>query len=568
MDFSRQTMYRFATELPNWLLIVLFLIPVSFLIAGIAFGRPHNVSNVRPFLSGLARTQAGVLAIVFSVTILGIQLVASRYSPRLISIFVGAPIFLFTFVIFIASIGFDFWLLYNLPSPASPLSIGGAYVAGGLALIAVLALYEFLRTIPKRMTPEGIITAFARNLPASEYQQRVEEAISSDSTKVPPLHPLYSLTMSALSEDEWATAERGIDYIQTISEDSLRQLAANGSLTYPANRFSREAFKPVLREYLPTIAIRAFNEDENELVSHAIRSISEIGKASVEVHQSYVAEQAARGLTDAIREVPPTTDGNMIRRPAFRQLGELLQSVSEKPDPRTLRRVLSTSSHQMNVLFRKDADRYVYGSLLLQYFTDLTSVQETLLDYYGHYLDETDTNWVQQYSTTEKANRELFQAFFKWREVLIEVTESVLWYLNEHGEYPVASGNFFEVWQNCCTEAANSPAKDYAAILCSIAIEFAYETYLISEENLRGWTTALARVKWNGDSEVVDRAFAHLHENGQSRLVQVTTTEGEPDTSSTRGFASFFADSEPNFDSWLKEFQDAVDDAYQSYLDS
>jgi hypothetical protein len=568
MEFSRHTIQRFFTGLPNWIIAALFWIPLSFLLAGISLGHSYDVSNVRPFLSGLGRTQAGVLAIIFSVTILGIQLVASRYSPRLISLFVRAPIFLFTFAIFVFSTAFDFWLLYNLPSNATPLFIGGTYMAGGFSIVAVLSLYEFLRTIPKRMTPEGIIIAFASNLLPSEYRRRVEEAMPNDSTEVSPLHPLYSLVMSALAEDEWVTAERGVNYIHTISEDTIWQLSADGSLTYPANRFSREAFNPVLRGYLPVIATRAFNEDENELVSHAIRSLSEIGQTGVEVYRSYVAEQAARGLTNTIREAPPTTEGNTIRRPAFRQLGELLKVVSEQPNPRTLWRILSTADHQMNVLFRKDADRYVYGNVLVRYFTDLKAVQETLLGHYGGYLGETDGNWSNQFPSSQRENRELFRAFFEWREALVNVTESVIWYLNEHEEYPVASGNFFEVWRNCCIEAASSPAKDYAVVLCSIAIEFAFETYLADEGEVRGWITVLARVKSKSDREVVDRAFEHLHENGRSQLVQISTSTQEPDESAWSGFTKLFTDSETDFQSWLGEFQDAVDDTYQSCQDS
>lgn len=88
---------------PTWLVVVAVVVPVAAVAVGFLLAPPTTATNSRAFLGTLARFQGGVLAIVFSVTVLGIQLISRLYSPRMLTLFVRAPVFVATFLGFLFS---------------------------------------------------------------------------------------------------------------------------------------------------------------------------------------------------------------------------------------------------------------------------------------------------------------------------------------------------------------------------------------------------------------------------------------------------------------------------------
>ena len=73
-------------SLSRWAAIIVFpLFTISTVLVA-CFGQNIGANGDR-ILTTLASTQAAIFAIVFSIVILGVQLSASRYSPRLVSLF-------------------------------------------------------------------------------------------------------------------------------------------------------------------------------------------------------------------------------------------------------------------------------------------------------------------------------------------------------------------------------------------------------------------------------------------------------------------------------------------------
>lgn len=572
--FSVQYWRRFFRELPTNLLWFSVIVPVLFALLSLLLWFGFSEENTRSFLSTLATAQAGVLAIVFSVTVLGIQLIAQRYSPRMINLFTDAPIFRYTFVVFVFSIAFDLLLLYNIPSSASAFT-AGVYFAGGLAIVAVASLYVFIREILERSTPDGILKAFAADLQPDKYYTQVENTIEDDVGTVHPLQPLYSLIMSAISSNEWTTAERGIQRFEFIAKRTISELSETSDL-HPLGRTreSTQLFKKPLDEFLPEIATHAFDHEENELLSQAISAIAEIGVAGVDNYRSFLARDAAWGVSNAMRDAPNDTEGNPFRYDGFSAFRRLLESVSEQPDPRTLNSVLSAANHQKDLMFRRNLDRWALDHTMLRYFDGtLIGVHSTLLDYYGRYLPELDIDWGKQFPHQDLANGELVRSFIEWRNGYIKTSNQILMYRMENNEYPFAVGNYTDSWKRVCLDAAGTPAEEYSILLCQAFIETAYEDYLIDQDLKWLWPDGLARVMWKEDSSIVKEALERLRSKGRTGVL---TREGyglssqKLDESKNRTqevVESLTGQKPPEFDVWLINFGKATYDKYSSLLE-
>lgn len=196
MNWSIEDANTVFRALSTHLLLATVLLPGVLFTIGVISGTGADPATTRVLLSTLAGAQASVIAIVFAVTALGVQLIASRYTPRLISLFSRAPTLRFTLVIFALSIGFDLCLLYFAAEVPVRLQTGLVYAAAGLAIAAIVALYEFVQVALQRGTPEGIMAAFTTTLTPERYTHQVEQMAQSGSTEVHPLHPLYSMICS------------------------------------------------------------------------------------------------------------------------------------------------------------------------------------------------------------------------------------------------------------------------------------------------------------------------------------------------------------------------------------
>jgi len=434
----------------------------------------------------------------------------------------------------------------------------------------------FITEILERSTPDGILKAFAADLQPKKYYVQVEAMIEDGVGTVHPLHPLYSLIMSAISSNEWTTAERGLNRFEHVATGTISELSETGDLQLRGRtRESKELVKKPLDEFLPEIAIHAFEHGENELLKETISVIAEIGVTGVDNYRSFIAADAARGVSNAIREAPNDTEGNSFRKEGFSAFDKLLKATSKQPDPRNLNRVLSAANYQKDLTFRRDLDKWAMDDFMLRYFDGtLKNIHSNLLGYYGSHLPELDVDWTWQFTPRDRANEELIRAFLEWRNSYVKTSNQILIYRKNNGEYPIAVASYSDSWKKVCLDAAGTPAEEYAVLLCQAFIETAYEDYLIDQDTKWLWPDGLARVIWNGDPSVVEEAFERLRSGGRTGIV---TREGhglpsqkvdEGKAKHQKMFESFTGESPLEFSDWLANFEEQTYDKYSSLLDS
>lgn len=419
-------------ELPRWLRYTAVLLPFLGFIVGFSTG--GQVQNTGLLLATLAGAQASVLAIVFAVTVLGIQLIAQEYSPRMIWLITKSSIFVFTFCLFVISVALDLLLLANFSS-GQELLTGLVYASAGLATVAVLSLYAFIQTAINRLTPEGVVNAFLQELPPDTYYEQVKLNVENETARAHPLHPLYTLIMNGLSNRERVTVEVALQRYGEHAQEMLSSFIDVGRFSDTPNEIMNQLFAPVLEEHLIDIALHAQEMDESEIASSSIDWQYQLGSAGLETTNEIVTRQSVSGLSNNLRDTPFPSEANVVNFTSWRRLGDLLKDSAEYPAPRLAWFLLSQVDHRIGIQLRKDADPWVYDSAWLRFYRDFRDSHKTFLNHYAVHIAEVDLDW-QYEAVDDLPHQEAIELFEKFLNTFSDVNTNFVRYISDREDSP------------------------------------------------------------------------------------------------------------------------------------
>lgn len=503
-------------EVSKSLALVTFALPVMALILGYHSKLWISVENTRALLSTLAGAQAAVLAIVFSITMVGIQLIASRYSPRMTSLFIRAPILTATFAVFVFSIAVDLSLLYVLPEIPTRTYTGGVFLAGGLGVVTGGWLLVFIREMTHRSTPEGTIEAFTNSMTPGKYLKKVKESSSSESEHAHPMRPLYSMVMAALSNREHVTAKMALQAYGDRVEDVLETYIDDETFSEIERDEIGYLFRPVLEEHLPDIALHAEEKEETDIVEQAAETIVEIGELGLKIQRieeegpeelDVVGMQAGWGLCDIIRDARVDRGYYVASNSAWCSLGSFLKSASKHPRPEVVRTILRQIGQLVRRQLRNLHDIAWYQSSMRDLFNNLVVSHESLLKECVESLESLDIDWRYEEVPDDVSNDKKLKALKKCRDTIFETTGIFIEYYIEEGDYPTVEGNFMDDWKRLCAKTSKSGPPDYAVPFCQALIEATFTLICEDPVNEKPWIRRIAEVKEEGDGEIVERAF-------------------------------------------------------------
>jgi len=148
---------------------VLFALVVTVLYVGIGYPvlSDTDVNSARLLLSAIMQSEAAIIAIVISLTLVAIQLVASSYSPRVVRIFSSGSQMYVILQFYIISIAYSAILLQVLKGDRGPISLFLTFLVSfslwfGIFLMA--ALVPYIRNILTLLQPEQIIVRESRRI--------------------------------------------------------------------------------------------------------------------------------------------------------------------------------------------------------------------------------------------------------------------------------------------------------------------------------------------------------------------------------------------------------------------
>lgn len=163
------------TKLRNGLILFPLLVAIlGYFIDPAVYGVETSTSS--GIASGLLTAQSAILAVAFTVTILGVELNAPEYSPRLTRIFTRIWIFKRTFQVFAAAMGIAVLLMLFSGDIGQRGRTAITLVTIVLAAEALLMIYLYLVEAVDRMTPAGVIRSYQELLGPDYYLEAVAHA--------------------------------------------------------------------------------------------------------------------------------------------------------------------------------------------------------------------------------------------------------------------------------------------------------------------------------------------------------------------------------------------------------
>ena len=520
-----------------------------------------ETENIRALLTTLATAEASVLAIVFSVTVVALQLVVTRYSARLTSLFVKEPLFRTTFALFVGAIAFNLLVVYLLPIQNNRLLNAAVGIAFALAAVSTFALYRFIQLMIQRSSPDDLISVLVeRELAPDEYLPAT--ATHFTEIEVHPIRPLYRTIARAIELDEYQTAEQGIDGLRTVLIRTFAYLESEHS-EEDAAQYASAVSTEVLTEYVPPILEQAYTHEHYDLVSDAVDDVEAVALDGLDHCFTDVAEDAAEGLGDAFDAAPLTWEGNRLRSPVKESLLELTKATASDAEYTTFMSVSHHLDHQMAVLLRRRPDANVTDRLVGDYYSrEVGEIFEVLVDRYGDDVQDQDINWIsptdgRKWTLPDEAE----PLRHVWREY-VSFTQTVLRYRVSEEEYPFVEGSIDDGWKRITESAADAGIDGLATLCCITTIQLAYRVDQLENGRIGMWTNNLGLLKRDYDPTIVDRAFALLKagEQPEGRNISVRTFDPTSDDTDEGFIERVFGTEEEDtpFEGWLVEFEEDV----------
>ncbi len=262
--FSLEKNSRYAYAIP---LSIVMLFMVIFYCYNL-----YQTSNAYYLLSTLIQSEAAILGIVITLSLVAVQLTASSYSPRVTQVFKKTPDLWVITCLYIFAITTGLALLKNVnkcPESDFEIYISLSYFTGVFCFASLIPyiyrLFYLLkpRTIIKRLS-EAINV---KNLAVKELQSEEDEEN--------PLQPILDIVRSSMMKYDYETFRYGLRTIRIKICDILKKKEIR--------RCEAEKISKRVYEKLYEIGQLAVGREDEYSIMDIINVIKEIGKAPITV---------------------------------------------------------------------------------------------------------------------------------------------------------------------------------------------------------------------------------------------------------------------------------------------
>lgn len=187
--------------------------------------------SARYFFSTLAQSQAAIVAIVITLTLVAVQLSSQTYTPRVMELFSKSKMFWALLSFYGISIIYDVAVLAVIPPIQSdrplsePILIFGIEVTFNTFILVGLILtictfsllFPFIINVIKQLKPEMIVEGIVKATNVNEIITAAENPSVDD-----PLLPMKEIGKKALSSGDDLTALRVITELSQVAEEVIR----------------------------------------------------------------------------------------------------------------------------------------------------------------------------------------------------------------------------------------------------------------------------------------------------------------------------------------------------------
>lgn len=255
--------------------LVFLIFPRSFTIFNISLC--SSASSAKYLLSALAQSQAAVIAIVVTLTLVAVQLSAQAYSPRVITIFQKSADFWILLSAYIISIVYDVVLLETIPDNIEGLEMK-VRSSTFLAIFSFLALFPYMWHTMNLLKPRTIINRLAEKIEKDSVLKFIEHSSHQED----PLQPIVDIVRAAVMKYDFETARNGIADIKDRCLAIVSEYSTEYGSKEEKNKKETEKIVAHFSNHLEEIAKLAIGRSDEEVAIEAINSLKEIGMVSIE----------------------------------------------------------------------------------------------------------------------------------------------------------------------------------------------------------------------------------------------------------------------------------------------
>lgn len=280
----------------NLLLLGLFLASVIIFQINF-FPKEPDPDSARYMLSALVQSEAAIIAIVFTLSLVAIQLAAGSYSPTIIGIYQKYPYFWIFLFFYIGNIIFGLYILNQIETYEQPyLIVNGVYIsyqiknsdqlnlwtnlilAYRLGVIAFLALIPYTWEILELFKPSTLLQKFSKKITKS----------SIIIGNYDPFQSVMGIITSSMMRYDKGTVTIGL----TTIKDQIIFIFSNGFNSYEEQQQFAENFLPHFSE----IGYLAANRGDIAAVKQITNAIEQMGLAAIELRLGGIASKITETL--------------------------------------------------------------------------------------------------------------------------------------------------------------------------------------------------------------------------------------------------------------------------------
>jgi len=264
-------------------------------------------------LSALVQSQAAIVAIVVSLTLIAVQLTASTYSPRVIRIFRDNPDMWLLLVLYGSSIFYGLLILKTIKNgDLSQIPLLGCsleshiFSAYLLGIFSFMMLFRYMLSIMDLLTAENIINQLATEITKAKLLETLKLAKTSEGverrTVDDPIQPIVNIIHASIMKYDLETTRVGL---KEATEQVIKIIVPD----------DEEKISGHFCKHLERVGRLAISREDEESTIEVIKNLANFGKSSAEkeleqatskaVESLQVVERASaeKGLEDATREI-------------------------------------------------------------------------------------------------------------------------------------------------------------------------------------------------------------------------------------------------------------------------
>jgi hypothetical protein len=282
------------------LLLVIFVGAVTFA----HFNLFHtDVTSARYMLSALVQSQAAIVAIVITLTLIAVQLTASAYSPRVIRIFRNNPDMWLLLGCYGVSIFYGFIVLKLVEgagdeavSQSAIWSLGWISIsfescvslAYWLGAFTFVALFLYMINIIDLLRPENIIKRLAIEITKENVSKFIESVEENEKDRKKPVEkdpilPIMDIIHGAVMKYDPETVRVGL---KAVTDQMIEIIGPD----------DEEKISKHFCDHLKLVSRSAISREDVESTVEVIDNLKNFGKSTAEKRLEYAAKPAAKSI--------------------------------------------------------------------------------------------------------------------------------------------------------------------------------------------------------------------------------------------------------------------------------